>query len=48
MIIEISDRRLSTLIHDPICRLPFEREMLPKFLVERRWYASGGIRRRRL
>jgi hypothetical protein len=42
MIIEISDRRLSTLIHDPICRLPFEREMFPKFLVERRWYASGG------
>ena len=40
MIIEMKDKRVSNLTGDAICRLPLERDVLPKYLMARRWYAS--------
>jgi trehalose synthase-fused probable maltokinase len=40
MIIELKDKEVSNLIRDAVCRVPFERHVLPEFLMARRWYAS--------
>jgi maltose alpha-D-glucosyltransferase / alpha-amylase len=40
MIIEMKDKRVSNLTGDAIYRLPLERDVLPKYLMARRWYAS--------
>jgi trehalose synthase-fused probable maltokinase len=40
MLIEMKDNHVLSLISDPVCRLPLVRDILPQYLMARRWYAS--------
>ena len=40
MLIEMKDKHVLNLTSDPVCRLPLVRDILPQYLMARRWYAS--------
>jgi maltose alpha-D-glucosyltransferase/alpha-amylase len=40
MLIEMNDNHVTSLASDPLCRLPLVRDILPQYLMARRWYAS--------
>jgi hypothetical protein len=40
MLIEMNDNHVTSLASDPLCRLPLVRDILPEYLMARRWYAS--------
>jgi maltose alpha-D-glucosyltransferase/alpha-amylase len=40
MLIEMKDNQVTSLAGDPVCRLPLVRDILPQYLMARRWYAS--------
>jgi trehalose synthase-fused probable maltokinase len=40
MLIEMKDKHVLSLTSDPVCRLPLLRDILPQYLMARRWYAS--------
>ena len=40
MLIEMKDNHVLSLTSDPLCRLPLVRDILPPYLMARRWYAS--------
>ena len=42
MHIEMNNKHVLNLTSDPLCRVPLVRDILPRYLMARRWYASKG------
>ena len=40
MLVRMKDNHVASLASDPLCRLPLVRDILPQYLMARRWYAS--------
>jgi trehalose synthase-fused probable maltokinase len=40
MLVEMKDNHVTSLASDPLSRLPLVRDILPRYLMARRWYAS--------